>query len=248
MIKAIIIEDEKHCIEILKWELESVDFPIEIIESFQDPLKGLEFINNNKIDLLFLDIQMPNLTGLELLSKVNQLDFEVIFTTAFDQFAIKAIKLSALDYLLKPISSSDLNIALSKYKNLGFQKNSKEQYDLLLKNIENPSTRSSRIAINHSEGIDLVEISNIQFIQADSNYSIIFIDGKKTVVSKTLKHFETTLVDYDFIRIHHSYFVNFNHIKSFHKLDGGEIELHDGTRLPVSRRKKDELIQKMLSI
>ena len=247
MIKAIIIDDEKHCIEMLKWELSNQNTDIEILASFNNPQEGLAFLNSNAIDILFLDIEMPGMSGFELLDALGDFSFEVVFTTAYDQFAIQAIKLSALDYLLKPINGEDLGKALQKYKSEHFNKSVKSQYALLFDQLSKPDN-SSRMALMTQEGIELLQIADIKYIAADSNYSIIHYNDKQIMASKTLKHFESILEPHGFMRIHHSYYTNIAHIVRFIKADGGQVQMTNNKLLPVSRRRKDDLIDILISI
>lgn len=247
MIRAIIIDDETHCIEMLKWELDNQNTKVEVISNFNEPKEGLEYIQNNEIDILFLDIEMPGMSGFELLDKIGEINFSVIFTTAYDQFAIQAIKLSALDYLLKPINGEDLNKALEKYNAQKVSGNNQGQYDLLFDQLSKPE-RPSRMALMTQDGIELLEINDIVYIVADSNYSVIHYQNKKIIASKTLKHFESVLDNCNFIRIHHSYYANIQHISRFIKADGGQVQMSDDALLPVSRRRKDELLTALMNV
>ncbi|MEM7163065.1 MAG: LytTR family DNA-binding domain-containing protein [Bacteroidota bacterium] len=239
LLKAVIIDDELHCIETLEWQIENTCSNVEIIRKFESPVEGLKFLMYHEIDLLFLDIEMPMLNGFELLHALKEPNFGLIFTTAYDEFAIKAIKHQAIDYLLKPID----RIELKKAVEMAWQQKTKLQEKLndLIKKMG--IIQSSKIAIPSGEGINLVYANEILRCESEDNYTYVhLVNGEKYLLSKTLKEMEQQLKDYSFIRLHQSHLVNYNFIKKYIKGSGGRVVLNEGTEIPVSRRKKAELL------
>jgi two-component system LytT family response regulator len=241
MINAIIIDDEHNSIKSLSYDLEKYCPQVNIIGKCTSAKEGLKSIQQLQPDLVFLDINMPWMTGLELLEVLGEINFEVIFVTAHDQYAIKAFRLSAIDYLLKPIDHEELINAVKKVEVK--QKNlTKEQLRHLKENM-NPSSSLQRIGIPTKEGIDFILINDILYCEADSNYTYINLkDGKKLLSAKTLKEFDHLLRQNNFCRIHQSYLINLNHLKKYFRGDGGYVKMIDGTMLNVSRSKKEELL------
>ena len=205
--------------------------------------EALMLIQHHKPQLIFLDIEMPRMNGFEMLNELPEKNFHIIFTTAYDQYAIKAIKYAAFDYLLKPIDIEELRTAVSK---IDAKENTqtKQQVELLSQNILQPKKQLSRLAIPTLEGLLFLSISDIIHLEANSNYTNIYLNGKiKVTASKTLKEFEEMLPEDIFFRTHHSHLINLNFIKRYIKGDGGQIELQNGTYIDVSRRKKDEFLK-----
>lgn len=244
MIKAIIIEDEKMSRETLHRLLEKYCPSVEIIAEADGYRKGVEEIRKLKPDVIFLDIQMPDGSGFRVLEEIEPIDFDVIFTTAFDQFAIKAIKYSALDYLLKPIIPQDLVDAIEKVeKKKAERQRRKSLEDSSLVN-EMADTKNQKIVLSTSDMIHVINVDDIIRCESDNYYTYFFFtDGRKLLVSKTLKENEELLAPYNFIRPHKSHLVNLKFIKSYIRQDGGYILMNDGTKIPVSRRKKDKMME-----
>jgi two-component system, LytTR family, response regulator len=244
MIKAIIIEDEKMSRETLRRMLEKYCPVVDIVAEADGYRKGLEEIRKHPPDVIFLDIQMPDGSGFRLLEEMQEIDFEVIFTTAFDQFAIKAIKYSALDYLLKPIIPQDLVEAVARVERKKTDKVRKRNIDLIPENISIREEKSQKIVLSTSEMIHVISVDDIIRCESDNYYTYFyFVDGRKLLVSKTLKENEELLNPYNFIRPHKSHLINIKYIKSYIRQDGGYILMNDGTRIPVSRRKKDKIME-----
>lgn len=239
--KALIIEDEAQAISALKAELKSHCPLIDVIGEAKSIKEGVNQIKSLQPELVFLDIQLSDGLGFEILNLYKDHLFKVIFTTAYSQYAIKAIKFSALDYLLKPIDSEELVDAVNKAL-----KSSKQDESIKIENfIQNQNENSTRkkIALQTSEGISIFELESILKCSAESNYTCIyFTNGKKMLLSKTLKEFEDLLCTSGFERIHHSHIININHLVSFINKDGGYVILSDKSTLPVSQRKKSNLI------
>ena len=240
MIKAIILDDEKHSVATLAWKIEKFCPDVKVIKQFTDPVEALEYLQKNPPDLLFLDIEMPRLNGFEVLEELGEkASFEVIFTTAYDEFGIRAVKASALDYLLKPVQNQELKAAIEKYKKKGGK-----NMEVLFSNKE--ETRKNKIALATKESIEFVKPEDIISCSSDSNYTLIFLtNNRKKIISRTLKDVEEWLAPHGFFRVHHSHLVNLQHIKEFVRADGGFLILSNGEKLSVSRNRKEELLKKI---
>jgi two-component system LytT family response regulator len=243
MINAIIVEDEKHSRETLSGLLKLYCKNVNVIAEADGMMAGIKAIKKHKPDLIFLDIQMPDGSGFRLLESLDEIDFGIIFTTAFDQFAIKAIKFSAIDYLLKPIFPDDLVAAVKKAEELQDERNTRKSVEVLLENMKRPEAEPPKIVLSTAERINVVKVQDIIRCESDNYYTLFFFsNGTKLLVSKTLKENEELLKDYNFIRPHKSHLINVMYIKSFNKQEGGYILLTDGSRVPVSRRKKEMIV------
>jgi len=244
MLRAVIVEDEKRSRETLSGLLKRYCKNLKVVGEAENVRQGLEVIRQQNPDVVFLDIQMPDGSGFKLLEKIKQISFEVIFTTAFDQFAIKAIRYSALDYLLKPILPDDLVNAVNKAeKNKQVQK-SNDNIKVLLENINRPPAESPKIILSTSEKINVIKVDEIIRCESDNYYTMFyFTNGKRLLVSKTLKDQEELLREHNFIRPHKSHLINVKYIKSYLKTDGGVILMENGSKIPVSRRKKEYIIE-----
>lgn len=244
MIKTIIIDDEYNASEFLEKMLKRY-FPnkfhiCKTCENIDDAVKAVE---EHQPDLVFLDIQMPNKNGFELFKEIKEINFEVIFTTAHSEYAIDAIKRSALDYLLKPINYIDLLGAVNRFEQKNKKENQEKQLNILIENIDSGDTAHKKIAIATETGFEFVKFNTIIYLEAQNNYTKFNLtNGSSITTSKTLKHFEEILPSELFFRIHKSYLVNMNFIKRFTKGDEQFVELITGQQLPVSIRKKDEFI------
>jgi two-component system, LytTR family, response regulator len=244
MNKAIIIDDELHCIETLIEKIKVYCPSIEIINTFTKPQLAIDYLATERPDIVFLDIEMPVINGFSLLERLKNIKFKVVFTTAYDQYAIKAIKFSAFDYLLKPIDKDDLIIVADRLQVVPPKSAIESQIDVLLQQIKNTNSEHMKISIYTTDGIIFPLLRDIIRIESSSNYSIFYFEsGKKCIVTKTLKEFEEILVKHDFMRIHNSHLINLTKIKSYQKGDGGTVELENGDKIEVSRRRKDEFIQ-----
>lgn len=244
MIRAIIVEDEKHSRETLRGLLDRYCRNVIVVAEADSYRGGLAVIKEFNPQLVFLDIQMPDGSGFRMLEEIDEINFEIIFTTAFDQFAIKAIKYSALDYLLKPIDPEELANALKKVE----QKISKlavnQNIQVLLDNIKNKDADPHKIVLSTSEKIHVIETDQILRCESDNYYTNFFLtDGKQILISKTLKENEEMLGGHNFIRPHKSHLVNVKYIKGYLRSDGGYIEMTDGSKIPVSRRKREKIIE-----
>lgn len=243
MIKAIIVDDEFNAIKNLKWELENFCADIEVCDSFTNPVEAISAINYLKPDCVFLDIEMPEMDGFQLLSSLKYRDFDLIITTAFDNYAIRAFKENAVDYLLKPIDSDDLVKSVSKIKanknenTLGFE------FNKIFESIT-PKTKKSKISLPLPGKIIFVNTEDIIYCKSDGNYTEIFFkEHKKEILSKKIKEVETLIHGSNFFRVHNSYLVNLDYIAEFVKNDGQYLVLENGTSIPVSRSKKSALLE-----
>lgn len=244
MLKAVIIEDEKHSRETLAGLLRLYCKDVEVIADADGVRSGINIIKKLNPDVIFLDIQMPDGSGFKLLESFDDINFDIIFTTAYDQFAIKAIKFSALDYLLKPIYPEDLIKAVNKATEKREKQNTKPSVEVLLEHIKTPKTETPKIVLSTSGEIHIIKIADIIRCESDDYYTFYYFkDRKRLLVSKTLKENEELLSDYDFIRPHKSHLINVHYIKSFIKDDGGSILLTDGSKVPVSRRKRENIVE-----
>lgn len=248
MIRTIIIDDEYNAREFLE-KLLTRYFPEKFLildkcESVDEAIVSIEKFNP---ELVFLDIQMPNKNGFQLFKELNKVQFEVIFTTAHSEFAIDAIKCSALDYLLKPINYIDLLETIRKYDDKQNKASQEVKLRLLLENIDTGGSEFNRIAFPTENGFELLKTNSILYCEADSNYcKIVCLDGRNIVLSKTLKYIEELLPSSLFQRIHKSYLVNLNYVNRFSKGNELLLELTNGETLPVSVRQKENFINAII--
>lgn len=243
MIQALIIDDEADGRDTLKMAIEKYCPEVSILGIYENPGKGLEAIRNLKPDLVFLDVQMPHMSGFDLLQQLLPLTFEVVFVTAHDKYAIKAIRFSALDYLLKPVDIDDLMHAVKKVQERLQLKNSTFQYQSMLNNIQYRSGKIEKLAVPSLEGIDFFNTDDIIYCQAEGNYTTLHLKNKQNkLISRNLKDFESLLADSGFCRVHHSSLINMKHIQKYVKGEGGYAILTDNYHVDISRRKKEEFL------
>ena len=241
---AVIVDDEPKAIQSLSWELTNFSEEITIMETFSSPEKALEFFKNNTPDCLFLDIQMPTMDGFQFLEKLTNRDFPDIITTAYDEYAIKALKHEAIDYLLKPIDSDDLNLTIEKIKKFNSKIFSIDKLERLLLSF-NGSQTHQKITVNSDGKLIFIQIDDIIFVQSDGNYSTIYLkNNQKKVVTKKLKDINNLLPENSFFRTHNSYIVNLNKIKEFLKNEGYLI-MESNHKIPVARQRKTEFLDKI---
>jgi len=244
MIKALIIDDEKSSRDTLRGFVENYCEDIQIINEAESAEQGIEQIKQLQPQLIFLDIELPLGSGFDLLEACKHSTFDVIFTTAHDQYALQAIKVCALDYLLKPISASDLKAAVAKVRQ---QKTTTPQIGAFVENISNLNKQLSNIVLPTLDGFLVVKISEIIRCEADKNYTLFTLDNhEKILVSKTLKEFEELLNEMDFIRVHQSHLINASHVQRYIKGSGGYVKMSDDSIIEVSRRKKEILMERFL--
>ena len=244
MIKAVIIDDEPKAIQGLVWELSNFENELEVVATFTEPEKAIPYLKDSKIDCLFLDIEMPTMDGFQFLKKVDKKDFAVVITTAYNEYAITALKNEAIDYLLKPIDTDDLSETINKIKKHSAKGFSAEKFeDILLK--FNNKLNHKKITINTDGKLVFLEPKDIFYVASDGNYSTLYLsDNKKIVVTKKLKEVNELFPSEQFFRIHNSYIINLHKIKEFLKTDGYVI-LENNAKIPVSRQKKSEFLKKI---
>lgn len=245
MIKAIIVDDEQHCIDKLAYLLQlHQSNTVELLGSFTTVKEGIKGIHALNPDLIFLDVQIHDRTGFDLLRECGKINFKVIFTTAYDRFAIQAIKFSAIGYLLKPIDEDELKEALNKIDDNSIE--DIERMAGVIENNLNPTSKKKKLTVATGNELLFLDIEEIIRCHSDINYTTIHKkDKQKIVVAKTLKEFEELLTDHNFYRIHNSELINLAFIKSYNKGKGGSVILTDGTELEVSTRRKEDFLKKM---
>ncbi len=242
MLKILLIDDEVDALEVLEWKLNRYVSNIEIL-SCSSPKKALEIVKIFKPNIVFLDVQMPEMDGFTFLGKINNINFKLIFTTAFDEFALKAIKANAIDYLLKPIDKIELIDAVEKAKEDLEKDNLGEKIQSMMNSLV-PS--SSKINVSADGKIYLLDSKDVVMLQSDKSYTTIFLScEKKILISKTLKEVEKKFKMNSFYRVHNSYLINLDHVKEYLKRMGGELVLTNGLTASVSRNKKAELLEKL---
>ena len=236
----IIIDDEKHCIKTLSRLLEANFAEVKVVAICDDAALAYDLIELLKPDFIFLDIEMPKLNGFDLLGKFGRLYFDVIFTTAYDSYALKAIKYSALDYLLKPIGKEELAVAIQKLKSkLSPISQAQVEMAAAVRNRQMPET----IALPTAEGLTFAMVNEIVYCMADGGYSRVFMaDKSEILISKTLGDVEELLAEYSFFRIHHSSLINLKQVKKYFRGEGGEVIMSTGTILPVARTRKNDFL------
>lgn len=241
MIKAVIIDDEAKARRILEALLKEYCPEVEILASCEDVPSGVIAINKYKPDVVFLDVEMPGYTGFQLLEFFNEVNFEIIFTTAHSDYALQAFKVSAIDYLLKPIQISELIRAVDKLKKV--QGDEATRISTLRENFKHNAIR--RLALPVAEGLIFVEVNDILYLEADGSYTkFCLANGKSVVVSKKIKEFEEALsTANNFFRPHRSYIISLNAIKQYVKQDGGYILLKNDTQIPLARERKDDFLE-----
>ncbi|WP_040250233.1 LytR/AlgR family response regulator transcription factor [Psychroserpens mesophilus] len=242
MIKAIIVDDELNAIKNLKWEIENFGDDIIVCDTFTNPIEAISAINYLKPDCVFLDIEMPEMDGFQLLSELSFRDFDLIITTAYDNYAIKAFKAHAIDYLMKPIDSDDLLETITRVRNNQKQNSLGEEVKKIIESLK-PIEKPKRLALPLVGKTIYVDMEDIIYCKSDGNYTEIhLINNEKQMLSKKLKEVEKQTSD-SFFRAHNSYLVNINFIKEFVKSEGLYLVLQNGSSIPVSRSKKTELLQ-----
>jgi two-component system, LytTR family, response regulator len=248
--KAILIDDERQSIKALHAKLELVAPDMEILAMFQNPVDAIEQIKILQPDVIFLDIEMPTMNGFQLLEKLRPYNFAVVFVTAYNQYAIRALRASAVDYLLKPIDIDELKNTIETLRNQ--VKKAPPQYDSrvnhlfeTLKTMQN-NQLAEKIALSTQDGVLFIQVKDILRVEAMSNYSNFFLMNKqRIIVSRTLKEFEEVLIPYNFFRANRSQLINLNQITKYQKGDGGVLHLTDGYEVEVSPQRKTDLMAKL---
>lgn len=248
-IKAIIVDDELHCIDALRAMLQKKCPEVTVLAGVNSVKEARQLIDELQPDLVFLDVEMPHQNGFELLKQYDKIAFDVIFTTAYEQYALKAIKFNALDYLLKPFSVQELQEALRKFHERRSQKQDATiaPLEVFLQNMKTLQQTNKKIALPTINGLVFMPVQNIVRCESTGNYTkIFFTDKKQLLVSKPLKEFEELLTDVDFFRVHNSHLINLQQMESYLQGEGGFALMSDGTQVEVSRRRKAEFLKKAM--
>jgi two-component system LytT family response regulator len=247
MIKSILIDDEVHCLDTLNILLNDYCPEVQVMEQCLSAKQAIAAIQKHEPALVFLDIEMPSMNAFEMLEQFDEIRFSIVFTTGYDQYAIKAIRFSALDYLLKPIDPKELVAAVHKVQTQKYLA-SGEQYRMLQSHIQHKEGNFTKIAMPTSEGFELIPAEQLIRCEADDNYTHLFLKNKtKIIACRTLKDIEEQLQEFSsFIRVHHSYLVNLNEVTKYIRGEGGYLIMSDGTTVSVSRSRKEVLLKKLV--
>ncbi len=240
-LEAVLVDDEERALQSLSWELTNFSEEIEVVASFTDPFEALRYLEINTPDCLFLDIEMPTMDGFQFIQKLNNKDFPVVITTAYNQYAIKALKNEAIDYLLKPIDSDDLKDTINRIRKFNTRVYTAEKLEKMLLNF-NARSVHKKVTFNTDGKLLFLESNDILYAESDGNYSTVYLsDGQKIVLTKKLKEVNAILPKDSFFRIHNSYIINLSKIKEFIKTDG-YVVLDSNHKIPVSRQKKSDFL------
>ncbi len=244
VLTAIIVDDEPNSLNALKNKLSRYCPEVSLIAECASAEEGIRVIEERHPDIVFLDVEMPRMNGFVMLQHLSNRDFELIFTTAYDQYAIEAIRASALDYLVKPVEVVELKASVDRAIQKRHLPEGTTRIETLLHNLISDNRTTRRIAIPSMEGFQFVDTDSIQYLEAFSNYTILYMQGnQKITVSRTLKDFEELLPPAVFIRIHHSYIINKYQVARYIKGEGGQVVMNNGKVLDVARRKKDDFLR-----
>ena len=241
-LKAILIDDELNSLQNLQNKLEKYCPAVKVLAALQKPEEAVQLIKQQKPDVLFLDIEMPKMNGFRLVEELGDFEGEIIFITAYNHFAIEAMRISAFDYMVKPVSIADLQNAISRllHKRTRY---TKERLNLLKQSIEENKSQDNKIAVPTNDGLEFIIIKNILRIESSTNYSRLFLINKQSLlVTRLLKDFEELLTPYRFFRVHNSHLINLNYISKYIRGDGGQVVMENGDVVDVSRRKKEEFL------
>ena len=241
MLETVIVDDEIKAIQGLSWELTNFSNEIKVVASFTNPYEALDYLEKNTPDCLFLDIEMPAMDGFQFIQKITNKNFPVVITTAYNQYAIKALKNEAIDYLLKPIDSDDLSETIAKIKKFNQKHYSADKLEKILMNFNNNAVQK-KITINTDGKLLFLENHEVLYAESDGNYTTLFLtDGQKILLTKKLKEVNEMLPKEYFFRVHNSYIINLNKIKEFLKTDG-YVVLSSDHKIPVSRQKRSDFL------
>ena len=244
MIKSVIIDDEIHCQETLSLLLKEYCPQVQVLGQYRSAKQGLEAIDKLKPEMVFLDIEMPVMNGFEMLEQFTQISFAIIFTTSYDQYALKAIRFSALDYLLKPIEPHELIRAVTRVQENRHLPDA-EQFQMLLKQIHGNTTGFNKVAVPTAEGFELISSDQVLYCEANDNYTYFYLKNKtKIIACRTLKEIEEQLQDFNFfVRVHNSFMVNLNEVAKYVRGEGGYLVMSNSSTISVSKSRKDSLLK-----
>lgn len=247
MLNAVIVDDEPYCCKTLDALLKRYCPEVNVVATCANGIEAEQAIRQLKPDLVFLDVEMPKMNGFEMLEQLPEINFHLIFVTSYDAYALKAIRFSAIDYLLKPVDREELQAAVQKVVKR-VQTPLPEQLKIILEKIQHPASASNKIALPTMEGLQMIAVDSIVSCEADDNYTTLMLkNNRKIVVSCTLRVIEELLEDHSFIRVHRSFVVNLREIEKYVKGDGGYLVMSDGSEILISRNKKEELLKKLVS-
>jgi two-component system LytT family response regulator len=244
MIKAILIEDELRSLKLLGNLIVEYCPQVKITGTATSVDEAFQLVQKNEPDVIFLDIEMQRETGFDLLRKFSEIPFEIIFTTAFEHYALKAIKFSALDYLLKPIDIEELKQAVAKVEVNNHRQRFNKRFESFMHNLQNAKSEQYQIALPSSEGLNILQIQDILYLKSDRQYTIFQTkSGERIVTSKNLGEYEDLLLEHNFFRVHHSSLINLNEVKKYIRGDGGSVVMSNGELIEVAKRKKDSFLK-----
>jgi two-component system LytT family response regulator len=247
LLKAVLVDDEPNSLQNLQQKIAEFCPGIKVVATPQKPEEAIFLIRHHKPDVIFLDIEMPRMSGFRLLEELQETEAEIIFTTAYNHYAIDAIRISAFDYLVKPISVEDLQNAVNRLT-VQHKRQTQEKLNILKKSLQESKSQEDSIAIPTSEGMEFISIRNIIRIESSSNYSRLYLlNGQILLVTRLLKDFEEMLLPYRFYRVHHSHVINLSYIKKYIRGEGGQVVMQNGDVIDVARRKKDEFLKLIAS-
>jgi len=247
MMKAILVDDELSSLQNLQQKITEFCPEIKIVATPGKPEEAIFLIRHHKPDVIFLDIEMPRMNGFRMLEELQNVDAEIIFTTAYNHYAIDAIRISAFDYLMKPISVEDLQSAVNRLMTK-HKRQTQEKLSVLKRSLQENRSQEDRIAIPTGEGMEFINIKNIVRIESRSNYSKLhLLSGQTLLVTRLLKDFEEMLLPYRFYRVHHSHVINLTYIEKYIRGEGGQVVMQNGDVIDVARRKKDEFLKLIAS-
>ena len=245
----ILIDDEANCLEGLSLHIRKYCPELTILGAYRDPRRGIEAIYTLKPSVVFLDVEMPELNGFDVLEQCSNIPFHVIFTTAHHQYAIKAIKYSALDYLLKPIHYKELVASVHKASQIDYYVSHSLQRETLIHNIHAGHSSKARMALPTSEGLVFLAIKDIVYCESEGNYTkVYFVGGRIDLFTKKLKEIEEILSDSYFYRVHHSYLINLHEVTRYVKSEGGDLMMSSGTLIPISRHSKQDVLEALAKL
>jgi two-component system, LytTR family, response regulator len=243
VLKALLVDDELSSLQNLQYKILEYCPSVKVVAQTQNPEEAARLIQQFKPDVIFLDIEMPRMSGFKMLEQIPEVDFEVIFITAYNHYAINAIRICAFDYLVKPVSIEELQQTVERLGVSSVKKN-RERAELLKKNLSSPKSQDDNIALPANDGLEFIQIRQIIRIESSSNYSkVILQNGQQLLVTRQLKDFEELLQEYRFYRVHHSHLINLNFIAKYTRGDGGQITMRNGDVIDVSRRKKEVFLK-----
>src|SRR6185436_20089037 len=241
-LRAILIDDEINSLQNLQNKLEKYCPSVKVLAAFEKPEEAILLVRHQKPDVLFLDIEMPRMNGFRLVQELGDFEGEIIFITAYSHFAIEAMRISAFDYLVKPVSIADLQNAVTRLQQQR-SRHTKERLNVLKQSIEENKSQDNKIAVPTNEGLEFIVIKTIVRIESSTNYSRLYLTNKHSIlVTKLLKDFEELLTPYRFFRVHNSHLINLNYISKYIRGDGGQVVMENGDVVDVSRRKKDQFL------